>query len=76
MTWSIRVLSVLRSSGGGVKRDGAWRGMVTIFELIDPRPYKNLSLVYTRLIYSVIYMSESISSRKYRSPFDPLSQSA
>jgi len=42
---------------GGSNGDGAWRGMVTIFELIDPRPYKNQSPVYWRLIYTVIYMS-------------------
>jgi len=47
---------------GGSNGDGAWRGMVTIFELIDPRPYKNQSSVYgrLRLIYTVTYMSDRL----------------
>jgi hypothetical protein len=45
---------------GGANTDGAWRGMVTIFELIDPRPYKNQSPVNGRLIYTVIYMRDRL----------------
>ena len=41
---------VLRSSGGGVKGDGAWRGLVMIVELMDPRPYILQVTVHGRLI--------------------------
>jgi hypothetical protein len=39
----------------GSNWDGAWRGIVTIFESNDPRPYKNQSSVYGSLIYIVIH---------------------
>ena len=45
---------------GGSNGDGAWRGLVTIIELIDPRPYIFQSAVYGRLIYTVIYMSDRL----------------
>ena len=44
----------------GSNGDGAWGSMVTVFELIDPRPYKNQSPVYGRLIYAVNYMSDRL----------------
>ena len=52
----------------GSDGDGAWRGMVTIFESIHPRPYKNQSPVYGRLIYSVIYMSHRLLTRENPTP--------
>ena len=45
---------------GGANGDGAWRGLVTIVELIDPRPYNFQPPVYGRLIYTVIYMSDRL----------------
>jgi len=42
--------------------------MVTIFELLDPRPYQNQSPMYGRLIYSVIYMSNRLLSQEYPNP--------
>jgi hypothetical protein len=43
---------------GGSNGDGAWRGLVTTVELIDPRPYKFQVTVYGNLIYTVICMSD------------------
>jgi len=40
--------------------DGAWRGLVTIVELIHPRPYIFQTLVHGSLIYTVIYMSDRL----------------
>jgi hypothetical protein len=57
----IRVQLTVRVEGAN--KDGAWRAMVTICELIDPRPYKNLSPVYERLIYTVIYMSDRLMTQ-------------
>jgi hypothetical protein len=45
---------------GGANGVGAWRGLVTIIELIDPRSYMFQSAVYGRLIYTVIYMSDRL----------------
>jgi len=45
---------------GGANGDGAWRGLVTIVELIDRCPYKSQSPVYGRLIYTVTYMSDRL----------------
>ena len=47
---------------GGAKGDGASRGLVTIVESIDPRPYIFQPAVYGWLIYSVIYVSDSLDS--------------
>ena len=47
-------------SWGGANGDGAWRGLVTIVELIDPRPYIFQPAVYGRLIYAVIHMSDRL----------------
>ena len=44
----------------GANEDGAWRGLVNIFEFIDPRPYSCLPPVYERLIYTVLYMSDCL----------------
>ena len=45
----------LRSyGGGGANGDGAWRGLVTIVELIDSRSYMFQPAVFGRLISSVI----------------------
>jgi len=46
----LRVYAALVGGADGV---GAWRGMVTIVELIDPRPYILQAPVYGRLIYTV-----------------------
>jgi len=43
---------------GGSNGDGAWHGLVTIAEVIDPRPCIFQPPVYGRLIYSVTYMSD------------------
>ena len=53
---------------GGSNGDGAWRGLVTIVELIDPRPYIFQSAVYGRLIYTVIYMSDRLLTQANRNP--------
>ena len=45
---------------GGSNGDGAWRGQVTIVELIDPRPYIFQTPVHGSLIYTVIYMSDGL----------------
>ena len=47
----------------GANGDGARRGLVTIVESIDPRPYMFQSAVYGRLIYTVIYMSDRLSTQ-------------
>jgi len=47
---------------GGANGDGAWRGLITIVELIDPRPYNFQPAVYGRLIYSVIYVMDRLLS--------------
>ena len=49
---------------GGANGDGAWRGLVTIVVLIDPRPYIVQPAVYGRLIYTVIHMSDRLLFRK------------
>jgi hypothetical protein len=54
---------ILRSAGGGgANGDGVWRGLVTIVELIDLRPYIFQPAVYGRLIYTVMYMSDRLST--------------
>jgi len=53
---------------GGSNGDGAWRGLVTIVEFIDPRPYIFLSAVYGRLIYTVIYMSDRLLTQANPDP--------
>jgi hypothetical protein len=50
---------------------GAWRGLVTIVELTDPRPYIFLSAVCSRLIYSVIYMSDGLLTQANPDPRVP-----
>ena len=47
---------------GGSNGDGAWRGIATIVELIDPRPY-NSAFQSRRLIYAVICMSDRLLTR-------------
>jgi len=44
----------------GANGNGAWRGLVTIAELIDLRPYIFQPAMYGRLIYTVIYMSDRL----------------
>jgi hypothetical protein len=39
---------------GGTNGDGAWRGLVTIVDLIDPLPYILQSAVFGRLIYTAL----------------------
>jgi len=48
---------------GGANGDGAGRGLVTIVELIDPRPYIFQPAVYGRLIYTAMYMSDRLLSQ-------------
>jgi hypothetical protein len=57
------VPAVIAFLGGVAHRGGAMRGMVTICELINFRPYKNQSPVYGRLVYTVIYMSDLLLTR-------------
>ena len=54
---------------GGANGDGAWRGLVTIVESIDPRPYILQPAVYGRLIYTVIYMSDRLLSQENANPY-------
>ena len=53
---------------GGGNGDGAWHGLVTIVELIDPRPYNFQPAVYGRLIYTVIYMSDRLLTQENSNP--------
>ena len=53
---------------GGSNGGGAGRGMVTIVELTDPRPYIFQPPVYGRLIYTVIYMSERLLTQANPNP--------
>jgi len=52
----------------GSNGDGACRGLVTIDELIDPRPYNVQSAVYGRLIYTVICMSDRLLTQANPNP--------
>ena len=62
---------------GGSNGDGALRGMVTLFELIDPRPYQNQSPVHGRLIYTAFYMSDRLFTQENPNPhLTPPSQAA
>jgi len=45
---------------GGSNGDGAWRGLVTIVELLHPRPYIFQTPVHGSLIYTVIYVSNRL----------------
>jgi hypothetical protein len=45
---------------GGANGDGAWRGLVTIAESVDPGPYSFQPAVYSRLSYTVIDMSDCL----------------
>jgi len=56
---------------GGSNGDGAWLGLVTLVELIDPRPYILQSAVYGRLIYTVIYMSDRLLTQANPDPCLP-----
>jgi hypothetical protein len=53
---------------GGSNGDGAWRGLVTIVDLIDPRPYIFQPAVYGRLIYTVIYISHRLLTKANPNP--------
>ena len=53
---------------GVANGDGAWRGLVTIVELIDPRSYIFQSAMYGRLIYTVIYMSDRLLTQANPDP--------
>jgi hypothetical protein len=59
--------------------DGARRGLITIVELIDPRPYIFQVTMYSNLIYTVIYVMGDrlfINPSKSKSPFDSPTRSA
>jgi hypothetical protein len=58
-TWRLKVYAVLV---GGANGDGAWRGLVTLVESIDPRPYIFQPAVCGRLLYTVIHMSDRLST--------------
>ena len=45
---------------GKADGDGAWRGLVMIVELKDPRPYIFQTPVYGSLMYTVIHMSDHL----------------
>jgi len=45
---------------GGSNGDGVWRNLVTIVKSIDPRPYNVQFALYSRLIYTVIYLSDRL----------------
>ena len=56
---------------GGSNGDGARRGMVTIIQLTDPRPYIFQLTVYGNLIYlihTVTYMSDRLSTQANPNP--------
>ena len=53
---------------GGANGDGAWRGLVTIGESIEPHPYMFQPAVYGRLIYTVIYMGDRLLTQENRNP--------
>ena len=53
---------------GGSNGDGPWRGLVTIVELIDPRPFIFKTLVHGSLIYTVIYMSDGLLTQANPNP--------
>ena len=42
--------------------------MVTIFDAMDPLPYKNQSSVYERLIYTVNYVSDRLLTQENPNP--------
>jgi len=52
----------------GSNGDGAKRGLVTIVELTDPRPYNLQVTVYGNLIYTVIYMSDRLLTQANPNP--------
>ena len=53
---------------GGSNGDGTWRGLVTIVELLDLRPYNFQVTVYGNLIYTVIYMSDRLLPQANSNP--------
>jgi hypothetical protein len=53
---------------GWANGDGAWRGLVAIVELIDPRAYMFQSAVYGRLIYTVTYMRDRLLTQANPNP--------
>jgi len=58
----------LRSAGGGADGDGAWRGLVMIIELIDPRPYIFQTPVYGSFMYTVKYVSDCLLTQANPDP--------
>jgi hypothetical protein len=56
---------------GGSNGDCARRGLVTIVELIDPRPFIFQSAVCGRLIYTVIHMNDHPSTQVNPDPGMP-----
>jgi hypothetical protein len=54
---------------GGSNGDGAWRGLVTIAELIDPRPYK-IDLPISEVdLHCNLYERPCINSSRSKSPY-------
>ena len=61
-------MSVYRSTYAVLKGvancDGAWRRLVKIFELGDPRPYNFQPSLYGKLIYTVIYLTDRLLTQE------------
>ena len=60
--------AVLVDGGNG---DGAWRCLVTIVEFTHPRPCIYEPLVYGRLVYTVIHMSDRLLTQAHPYPHLP-----
>jgi hypothetical protein len=54
---------------GGSNGDGTWRGLITIIELVDPRPYMFLSAVYILDVHDNIHERPAINSSNSKSSF-------
>ena len=61
---------------GGTNGDGAWRGMVTIVESIDPRPYNSVTRISEADLLYNSYERPSMNSSKPKSPFAPPTKTA
>jgi hypothetical protein len=53
---------------GGANGDGAWRGLATIAESINPHPYIFQPAVYGWLFYTVIYTGDRLLTKKTQIP--------
>lgn len=55
----------------GSNGNGAKRGMVTVFQSIDPRPYKHWPAVHSRLNCTVLCMNDRLSLIEIQIPIRP-----